>query len=653
MVWYPSRISTRLTIGGIALLAVTTLVIVIIMLWRGQPRVVEINTALIEETGLGLTRELSAVLSRIEGETVSLSRLAEVMPNDEALYRNVVPHLIGEQNNSIITGGGIWPEPNAFIPDTERRSFFWARNTEGKLQFSDEYNAPDGSGYHNESWYQSAKGKSANACVWSDVYQDAVSGVNMVTCSIPYQQAGQFAGVATTDIRLDNVATFMQAQGGRTGGYAFVVDKQGQTLYFPQVDQTKYKTIGELVKATGWLMPVAERLKTLQTSESAVPSITLDEDGVLKTSARVMLFPMADTNWVVGLVTPEAHITGLAKVMMQDVLEVLIPIMVVLLVGSWLVVRRLIARLDDTRRALDDIAQGEGDLTRRLDVRGKDEISAIAEAFNLFVDKIAAILLTVRSSSMVVANNAVSLADTNTELSSRVTQQAAALEESAAAMEQLNATVHQNTSNTQLADELSESTAQTANRCGDAMQGVISTMDNVSASSGRMVEIVAVIDSIAFQTNILALNAAVEAARAGDAGRGFAVVVSEVRTLAQRSATAAQEIKSLIDESVSNVESGSKQIHHAGSRLDELVGNVRQVRQLMGEIRVAGEEQRKGVSEVTLAVTEMDSTVQQNASLIDDAATRTQVLKEESELLAQMVSSFKLPEPHEETSQGQ
>lgn len=640
MVWYPSRISTRLTLGGIALLAVTTLVIVVIMLWRGQPRVVEINTALIEETGHGLTRQLSAVLARVEGETVSLSRLAEVLPNDEALYRTVVPRLLGEENNAIITGGGIWPEPDAFTPGIERRSFFWARNTDGKLVFSDEYNAPGGNGYHSESWYLGAKGHSQENCVWSDVYQDAISGINMVTCSIPYRLEGKFAGVATTDIRLDNVASFMQQQGGRTGGYAFVVDKQGQILYFPQNDQDHHKTVSDLVKASAWLSPVARHLQKLRTE---VSSVALENDGILNAPSRVMLFPMADTGWVVGLVTPQERIVGLAKVMMSDVLEVLIPVMTLLLVGSWLVVRRLIARLDDTRRALDDIAQGDGDLTRRLDVKGKDEISAIAEAFNLFVDKISAILLTVRSSSEVVANNAVSLADSNTELSSRVTQQAAALEESAAAMEQLNATVHQNAGNTQLADELSESTAQTANRCGDVMHGVISTMDNVSASSGRMVEIVSVIDSIAFQTNILALNAAVEAARAGDAGRGFAVVASEVRTLAQRSATAAQEIKALIDESVSHVDNSSQQIHHAGDRLQELVEHVRQVRQLMGEIRVAGEEQRKGVAEVTLAVTEMDSTVQQNASLIDDAAARTQILKAEAEELALQVSSFKLP----------
>ncbi|QLR77616.1 HAMP domain-containing protein [Citrobacter freundii] len=644
MAWYPTRISTRLTIGGILLLAVTTLVIVVIMLWRGQPRVVEINTALIEETGQGLTRQLSTVLSRIEGETVSLSRLAEVLPNDESLYQSVVPHLIGEGKDSIITGGGIWPEPDAFTAGVEKRSFFWARNAEGKLVYSNDYNVEGSSGYHNESWYQHAKGQSQNNCLWSDVYQDASSGVNMVTCSVPYQQTGKFAGVATTDIRLDNVATFMQQQGNSTGGYAFVVDKQGQILYFPQADLAKHKTINDLAQSAQWLIPVQNGLKSLRPTDG-VKTITLANDNILNTASQVMLFPMPDTGWVVGLATPESRIVGLAKVMMQDVLEVLIPIMTLLLVGSWLVVRRLISRLDDTRQALDDIAQGEGDLTRRLDVRGKDEISAIAEAFNLFVDKISAILITVRSSSTVVANNAVSLADSNMELSSRVTQQAAALEESSAAMEQLNATVHQNASNTQLADELSDNTAQTANRCGDVMQGVISTMDNVSASSGRMVEIVSVIDSIAFQTNILALNAAVEAARAGDAGRGFAVVASEVRTLAQRSATAAQEIKALIDESVSHVDSGSQQIHTAGERLGELVSNVRQVRQLMGEIRVAGEEQRKGVSEVTLAVTEMDSTVQQNASLIDDAAARTQALKEEAEQLALLVSSFRLPEP--------
>ena len=254
-------------------------------------------------------------------------------------------------------------------------------------------------------------------------------------------------------------------------------------------------------------------------------------------------------------------------------------------------------------------------------------------------------LLTVRSSSSVVAGNTVNLADNNNELSARVTQQAAALEQSASAMEELNVTVRQNSENTHQADELAETTAQTASRCGDMMRDVISTMNSVSTSSGRMVEIVSVIDSIAFQTNILALNAAVEAARAGDSGRGFAVVATEVRSLAQRSAQAAQEIKALIDESVQNVKTSSNQVHEAGETLADLVMDVLQVRQLMSDIRVAGEEQSKGLAEVTMAVSEMDTTVQQNATLIDDAASRTQILRREAEQLSQMVSAFKLPEP--------
>ena len=644
MSWYPSRISTRLTIGGILLLAVTTAIIIVVMLWRGQPRVVEINTALIEETGRGLTSRVSTILSQTDGKTVSLARLAEVLPNDEALYRYIPPNLI--ESNNLITGGGIWPEPGAFTPGVEKRSFFWARNPAGELVFSDEYNTAGAGNYHNESWYRNAREQSTESCLWSDVYRDAVSGVNMVTCSVPYKTDGKFAGVATTDIRLDNIAAIMQQYGNSTGGYAFVTDRQGQLIYFPGDDSKQFKTFDDLAAQSAWLAPVAESLKQAHSEQSAIDSIRIDNDGQLNTASQVMLFPMADTGWVIGLVTPEARITGLAKVMMQDVLEALLPIMALLLLGSWLIVRRLITRLDETRKALDDIAHGEGDLTRRMEVRGTDEISAISQAFNLFADKISSMLLTVRSSSSVVAGNTVNLADNNNELSARVTQQAAALEQSASAMEELNATVRQNSENTHQADELAETTAQTASRCGDMMRDVVSTMNSVSTSSGRMVEIVSVIDSIAFQTNILALNAAVEAARAGDSGRGFAVVATEVRSLAQRSAQAAQEIKALIDESVQNVKTGSNQVHEAGETLADLVMDVLQVRQLMSDIRVAGEEQSKGLAEVTMAVSEMDTTVQQNATLIDDAASRTQILRREAEQLAQMVSAFKLPEPH-------
>lgn len=642
---FPSRISGKFTAGGIVLLLITAIAIVIIMVYRGQPRVVEASTALIEETGSSLVHQLNVQLSHIEGQTLSLANMAESLPHDESLYLQVAPHVIDSQGNKTIDGGGIWPEPNAFTPGVARRSFFWSRGTDGQLAFFNEYNV-SGDDYHKESWYQNAKGSTTNKCVWSDVYRDPVSHINMVTCSIPYQkdnQSSQFAGVATIDVRLDNVRVFMQQHSGKTGGYGFVVDRQGQIIYFPGVSPKNSENFTDLAKKLGWLMPVSGIMKSVDDNNIAIPHVSLPDDGQLQVPSQVMLFSMPETGWVIGLVTPEERITGLAKKMMWDVLEILLPIMVVLLGLSGFFARRMISRLDDTRHALDDIAQGEGDLTHRLDNKGSDEISAIATAFNLFADKIATILLSVRNSSSIVASTAASLADGNMELSARAKQQAASLEQSAAAMEQLNATVKQNASNTQLADELAEKTAQVADSSGKVMKEVITMMDNITASSGRMGEIIGVIDSIAFQTNILALNAAVEAARAGEAGRGFAVVASEVRVLAQRSAKAAQEIKTLIDASVSGVEKGSQRVREAGGQLDQLVGNVQQVRQVMSEIHTAGEEQSKGLSEVTRAVTEMDSTVQQNNGLIDESATRTHTLREEADHLATLVSSFRLP----------
>ncbi|MDF7681334.1 methyl-accepting chemotaxis protein [Enterobacteriaceae bacterium ESL0689] len=641
---FPSRISGKLTVGGILLLLITTIVIVIIMLWRGQPRVVEASSALIKETGSSMINRMNLHLAKVEGKTISLARLAESLPNNEALYKQVTPQLIDSLGDNEIAGGGIWPEPNAFTSGVARRSFFWARNSSNNLVFSDEYNAENTADYHKESWYLSAKGKTVSKCIWSDVYQDPVSHIDMVTCSIPYQQSGQFAGVATIDVQLDNIATFMQQHGGDTGGYTFVVDHQGKLLYFPGVNNHIIPTFAELVKQAEWLKPVADLLNSANINSDDIPEVSLPDDQQLRTESRVMLFHIPETGWTMGLVTPEEQITGLAKTMMWDVLGFLLPIMLVLLWLSSFFVRHLISRLNDTRLALHDIAQGEGDLTRRLNAGGNDEISAIAEAFNLFADKIVTVLVAVRTSSTNVAGNAVGLAESNIELSSRVKQQSSALEQSAAAMEQLNATVKQNSSNTKLADELAEQTMQVANGSGDVMQEVITTMDEINSSSGKMGEIIGVIDSIAFQTNILALNAAVEAARAGEAGRGFAVVASEVRVLAQRSATAAHEIKTLIDASVSGVRDGSQRVRNAGGQLSQLVDNVHRVRQVMGEIRTAGEEQSKGLSEITHAVTNMDGTVQQNAGLIDEATTRTQALREEAEHLAELVASFRLPE---------
>jgi len=633
----PVRLSGKLIFGGISMLLLTMLLVWFAITLRGQPRVVAASDSMIQQTGENIVGQLNQQLLRIEGEVVSMARLAEVLPHQEALFKSVLPQIIDSKGDKSIAGGGIWPEPNAFSEGVARRSFFWSRGADGALAYSDGYNE-GGAGYHNESWYTSAREAPRNKCDWSEVYQDPVSQVNMVTCSVPYTQGDRFAGVATFDVLLDNLSGFMQSHGNLTGGYAFALDSAGNVLFFPGSKDKALKKFSALAAEKTWLAPVLKGVAENKTTTT----LNHIQDGVLNQDAQVTLFKMAETGWVIGLVTPEARVTALADNILQDIFIVLIPALLILLLLVWLFARRLAARLESTRAALDEIANGDGDLTRRLATTGKDELAEIAVSFNQFVDKIAGVITSVQASGVNVAANASSLAESNQAFSAKISDQAAALEQSAAAMEQLNATVQLNAENTRLADSFTEQTAQIARSSSEVMSQVIATMSSIKASSGRVGEILSVIDGIAFQTNILALNAAVEAARAGEQGRGFAVVASEVRALAQRSASAAQEIKALISESDTTVLAGSRLVEGAGERLAGLVNDVLKVKEVVGEIRVAGDEQSKGISEVTLAVSQMERSIQQNLLLITQTAENTEALRTEASQLAQDISSFRV-----------
>ncbi|WP_380179585.1 methyl-accepting chemotaxis protein [Kalamiella sp. sgz302252] len=634
----PVRLSGKLIFGGIAMLLLTMLLVWFAISLRGQPRVVAASNSMIQQTGENIVGQLNQQLLRVEGEVVSVARLAEVLPHQEELFKSVLPQIIDGKGDKSIAGGGVWPEPDAFTQGVARRSFFWSRGADGALAYSDGYNAAGSAGYHNESWYTSARNASRNKCDWSEVYQDPVSQVNMVTCSVPFTQGDKFAGVATFDVLLDNLSGFMQNRGGLTGGYAFALDGAGNVLYFPGSKDKALKKFSALAAEKPWLAPV---LKGVAENKSTT-TLNGVEDGVLNQNTQVTLFRMPDTGWVIGLVTPEAKVTALADNIRQDIFIVLIPALLLLLLVVWIFARRLAARLESTRAALDEIANGDGDLTRRLATAGKDELAEIAVSFNQFVDKIAGVITSVQASGVNVAANASSLAESNQAFSAKISDQAAALEQSAAAMEQLNATVQLNAENTRLADSFTEQTAQIARSSSEVMNQVIATMASIKASSSRVGEILSVIDGIAFQTNILALNAAVEAARAGEQGRGFAVVASEVRALAQRSASAAQEIKELIGQSDTTVLTGSRLVEGAGEKLAGLVNDVLKVKEVVGEIRVAGDEQSKGISEVTLAVSQMERSIQQNLLLITQTAENTEALRTEASQLAQDISSFRV-----------
>lgn len=285
-----------------------------------------------------------------------------------------------------------------------------------------------------------------------------------------------------------------------------------------------------------------------------------------------------------------------------------------------------------------------GDLTSHIEVTSKDEIGKLLSSFKAMQSSIKTMIGEIKASTDTINTAAKEIATGNADLSQRTEEQASSLEETASSMEELTSTVKQNAENAKQANQLAISASDVAGRGGAVVSKVVTTMDSINDSSRKIVDIISVIDGIAFQTNILALNAAVEAARAGEQGRGFAVVAGEVRSLAQRSAAAAKEIKTLIGDSVEKVEGGSKLVAQAGQTMEEIVTSIKRVTDIMSEIAAATMEQSQGIEQVNLAITQMDEVTQQNAALVEEAAAAAESLEEQAQNLAASVATFRVDE---------
>ncbi|MES2890193.1 MAG: methyl-accepting chemotaxis protein, partial [Pseudomonadota bacterium] len=303
-------------------------------------------------------------------------------------------------------------------------------------------------------------------------------------------------------------------------------------------------------------------------------------------------------------------------------------------------IRRTVGPLGELSQNVQAI--GRGDLSGQLASVRRDEIGVITRDLEAMRRSLSRVVGEVRQGTDTIATASSQIAAGNHDLSSRTEQQASSLEETAASMEELTSTVKQNADNARQANQLAVSASGVAVRGGSVVSQVVDTMGAINTSSRKIVDIIGVIDGIAFQTNILALNAAVEAARAGEQGRGFAVVAAEVRNLAQRSAAAAKEIKTLIGDSVDKVEEGSKQVAEAGKTMDEIVGSVKRVTDIMAEITAASQEQTSGIEQINQAITQMDQVTQQNAALVEEAAAAASSLQEQASGLSQVVSVFRL-----------
>jgi len=333
----------------------------------------------------------------------------------------------------------------------------------------------------------------------------------------------------------------------------------------------------------------------------------------------------------------------LAQGVSQARLVLLVICAVALAVGiviAWLTTRAITAPMHDAVAIAEHIAQG--DLTHRFETERPDEIGSMLRRLSLMQEKLRAAFADIGQATDQIMHASAEVASGNTDLSQRTEQAASSLQQTAASMEQLTGTIRQSADSARTANQLAASAAEVAQHGGQVVAQVVSTMGEINQSSRQIASIIGVIDSIAFQTNILALNAAVEAARAGEQGRGFAVVASEVRSLAQRSAEAAREIKALIDASVGKVGAGTRLVQDAGTTMDNIVASVQRVTDMIAGISAASTEQNQGVGQVNVAVNQLDQMTQQNAALVEESAAAAESLRDQARRLAGIVATFRL-----------
>jgi len=371
-------------------------------------------------------------------------------------------------------------------------------------------------------------------------------------------------------------------------------------------------------------------------------------DGLVKGIDRA---PTKKIDDIVAFIAEQSHRTMAemdeesAAAHRSATITMLATLIVTMLVGSvttvWMI-RSITHRLDDAVCVAQAVASG--DLRTEIASECRDEIGDLLRSLKLMQDNLSHIVGEVRHSTETIATASVQIASGNMDLSSRTEDQASSLEETAASMVELTSTVKQNSENASEACKLAGTASSVALRGGEAVGQMVQTMGSINESSKKIVDIIGVIDGIAFQTNILALNAAVEAARAGEQGRGFAVVASEVRNLAQRSASAAKEIKQLIGDSVDRVAAGSRLVGQAGVTMEEVVVSVQRVAAIIDQISIASNEQRDGIEQISMAVSQMDGVTQQNAALVEQAAAAADSLQQQAAVLAESVSIFKLHE---------